>query len=387
MRAVVVGGGIGGLSAALALRAAGVEVEVLEREPTLAEAGAGLQLGPNALRPLFALGLEAALRRAGSAPAAAEIRRGSNGRRLHATPYAGAEARWGAPYLHVHRADLQAILLGAARAAGVDMRFGARVEAAAPSGEATLATGETVSADLVVGADGLRSPVALSLGGALPRSSGRTAWRALIDAARLPSTLLEPRTQVRIGRGRHLVTYPLRGGSALNLVAVTRGGGGDAASWTDDGDPQALRRAFGGWAEPVPTLLAALEGGPLWRGGLFERPPRGRWVQGRVALLGDAAHAMSPSFAQGAGMAIEDAVVLARAVSSLGVESGLAAYARERRPRTARVQAQSRRNGRLFHLPEAASTLLFRIAARMDAADPLARFDWLYAGGPLAAPR
>ena len=312
------------------------------------------------------------------------MRRGRDDRLLHRTPYAEAERRWGAPYLQFSRTDLQALLRDAACEAGAELRLGSPVAKATPQGRITFASGLSESADIVAAADGVRSPVAAALFAKPARfRSGRSAWRALIPADRLPPSLLAPLTQVRIGAGRHLVTYPLEGGARLNLVAVTSGAAAD--SWSERGEAAVLGELFGGWAEPVPTLLAALDDLTLWRGALHDAAPRRRWTAGRVALLGDAAHPMSPSFAQGAAMAVEDAVALARAVrSGADVSGALDGYARSRRARVAWVQSRSRLNGLMFHLPAPVSSALFRIAARLDRREPLARFDRLYGGGPAA---
>ncbi len=387
---LIVGAGVGGLALALALHARGMRPVVLEREPALQAVGAGLQLGPNAARVLFALGLEEGARRIAGAARDAQILRGRDGRRLSTTRFSQAEARWGAPYMQALRSDLQALLREAVEARdAAELRLDAPVAAAHPSGVVTLVDGGRLRAEVVVGADGLRSRVADAVpGGSAPRRLRQSAWRALIPAERLPAGVLVPATQVRIGAGGHLVTYPVAGGSLLNLVAVVEdgeGGGDGEESWTARGDPAVLRHAFRDWGEPAPTLLAALEGETVWRGELYDRPPRRRWAQGRVALLGDAAHAMSPSFAQGAGMAIEDAWVLAEALASAPVEEALAAYAQARRGRAARVQGQSRLNARLFHLPDALSTPIFLAAQATGRDGGLARFDWLYGGGPIPA--
>ena len=385
--AIVVGAGIGGLACALAMHARGLRPVVLEREAALSQAGAGVQLGPNAVRVLFALGLEAGLRGIGGEARDADILRGRDGARLTTTRFSQAQSRWGAPYLQVLRADVQALLREAVETRGAaDVRLAVPVAGADPSGEVVLADGERIAADVVVAADGLRSTVATAVpGGGVPRPLRQSAWRALIPVENLPAGAPTELTQVRIGPGGHFVTYPMSGGRLLNLVAVVEDGGGDE-SWTEAGDPAVLRRVFQDWAEPAPTLLRALQAGALWRGALYDRPPRERWSHGRVVLLGDAAHPMSPSFAQGAGMAIEDAWVLAEALERLPTEAALAAYADARRARTARVQAQSRLNATLFHLPDLISTPAFLAAQATGRDGGLARFDWLYGGGPIPAP-
>ena len=382
MRVAVAGAGVGGLTAALALAERGAEVVVCERAPWLEEAGAGVQLGPNAVRVLDGLGLGPALRAAAFAPEAAEVRDAASGRILLRTALgAAAERRWGAPYLQIHRADLQRVLLHAALARpGVNLRLDRPVVGVDPDGRLHLAGGEAVEADVVVGADGLRSAVAASLWGAeAPRFTGWSAWRALVPreavAAEVP-----PAAAVWVGRGRHLVHYPVRGGAWVNLVAVTAAGAGRTEAWTASGDPAELRAAFAGWPEPVPALLAQVEACARWA--LFDRPTRPAWSRGRATLLGDAAHPMLPYLAQGAAMAVEDAAVLAASLAAAPADpaQALRAYEAARRPRTAQVAAWSRANGRLFHLPPPAARLAFAAAGAVGA--PERRLDALYGWTP-----
>ncbi|HUF55939.1 MAG TPA: FAD-dependent monooxygenase [Thermohalobaculum sp.] len=391
--AAVAGGGIAGMAAALALARTGWRVRLVERQPALGEAGAGLQLSPNAVRALDWLGLAEPLRARGFAPGAAVMRDGLDGRvilRLPLGPSAGL--RWGAPYLHLHRADLLEILADGARAAGVAIETGVRATDYADRAEgitldcADAQTGETrpsLDADLAVGADGIRSTLRDRLNGRRePDFSGMVAWRALVPAERLPRDLVAPDATVWVGPGRHLVTYLLRGGSLVNLVAVEEAGETTAEGWRQPGDPERLRAGFAGWRGEVTALLDAVDEAWVW--GLFTRPEQVRWTQGHMALAGDAAHPMQPFMAQGAAQALEDAVVLARMLAEPGrtVPEAVAAYERRRWPRAARVQARSRANARMFHQrhplarllhhgPAAAAT---RLAPRLVAG----RFDWLY---------
>ena len=315
MQVAVAGAGLGGLTAALALAARRIDVVVCEREPALREAGAGVQLGPNAVRVLDGLGLGGALRACAFAPRAAEVRDGPSGRLLLRTPLGeAAERRWGAPYLQLHRADLQALLVDAARGCpGVELRLGAAAVAADPAGRLRLADGTELAADAVIAADGLRSACAASLWGAeAPRFTGWTAWRAVVPVAAVRAEI-PPVAAVWTGPGRHLVHYPIRGGREVNVVAVTAARRWREESWTAAGDPAELAAAFAGWSPPVSALLGAVA--QTWRWALFDRPARPRWSEGRATLLGDAAHPMLPFLAQGAAMAVEDAVVLAEALA------------------------------------------------------------------------
>jgi salicylate hydroxylase len=358
MRAVVAGAGIGGLAAALALARRGWAVEVIEAAQGLAEVGAGLQMSPNAMRVLDALGVAGRVEAEGFLPQAAELRHWRTGA-LHGAVALGdaARARWGAPYIHVHRADLQAALLDAARDAGVVVTVATRVTGYADGGARVLTSDGDRAVGLLVGADGIRSAVrAAMLGDAPPRFTGQVAWRAVVPADRLPQGLVPPVAAVFCGPGRHAITYRLRGGSLVNLVAVEERAAWAEEDWRQAGDPADLARAFAGWAAPVAGVIAAVDACHLW--GLFDRDPLPRWVDGRVALLGDAAHPMLPFMAQGAAQAIEDAAALARHVAGGATPAALAAYQAERRPRTAAIQAASRANAGLYHLRGAAALKL-----------------------------
>jgi salicylate hydroxylase len=354
MRAVVAGAGIGGLAAALALARSGWRVEVIEAAVEVREVGAGLQMSPNAMRVLADLGVAERVEAEGFEPQAAELRHWQTGALHGRVALAGAaRARWGAPYIHVHRADLQAALLEAARDAGVAVTVATRVTGYAEGGARVETSDGGRDADLLVGADGIRSAVrAGMLGDAPPRFTGQVAWRATVPVDRLPDGLVPPVAAVFCGPGRHAITYRLRGGALVNLVAVEERDGWAEEDWRQPGDPAELVRAFTGWAPVVAGVVAAVQECHLW--GLFDRDPLPRWTDGRVALMGDAAHPMLPFMAQGAAQAIEDAVALARhlsaAATSDGVPGRIAAYAAERRPRTAAIQAASRANARLYHL-------------------------------------
>ena len=383
MRVIVAGGGVGGLTAALALARAGAKVSVLERAPAFTEIGAGLQLSPNATRLLFGLGLESALRRMAFRPQAAEVRDRADGRRLLVTPLGeAAEARWGAPYLQLHRADLVEVLLEAARAAEVVLRTACPLHGVAQDGERVRveAGGETLDADVLVGADGIRSRVRAALYGETPaRFTGQIAWRGLVEAERLPPGMIAPAATVWTGPGAHFVHYFVRGGRMVSFAGFTAGRRASPESWTEPAKPGEIAAAFHGWPEPVTALVTALADAPGWRAAVHDRPPRRDWTQGRVALLGDAAHPMTPYLAQGAGMAVEDAEALARHLADgRPPAEALAGYARERQARTRRVQAWAQRNGAVFHLPTPLRRAAFA-AARQGVAGDLG---WLYGYRP-----
>ncbi|WP_306133250.1 NAD(P)/FAD-dependent oxidoreductase [Roseivivax marinus] len=377
MDIVIVGAGIGGLAAGAALAGRGHAVRVLERSPELREVGAGIQVSPNGLRVLEALGVAGRLDDAPRARAVSlrEHRRGAEVLRLDL-----AARGMDAGYRFVHRADLVAVLAEAARAAGAVIETGVSVETVDPAepAAAVLADGTRIEADLVIGADGLHSVLRPVLNGAAPaRFTGQVAWRATV-----PNVIDHPsEARVQMGPGRHLVSYPLRGGARVNLVAVEERKAWTAEGWQHTDDPEALRRAFSRFGGPAAQLLAEVEAPGLW--GLFRHPVAAHWHGKGVALLGDAAHPTLPFLAQGANMALEDAWVLARALELPGgLGSRLHAYQTRRRARVERVIAAADGNAWKYHLRTppirfAAHTAL-RIAGRLVPDRMLGQFDWLY---------
>lgn len=384
MKAVIAGAGIGGLSAAIALANAGFEVQVVERAPALTEVGAGIQLSPNAMKGLEALGVADAVLALASLPERLELRIGRTGKRIFSIPM-GQEAlrRYGAPYAHIHRADLIGVLERAAISAGARILLNARVLAYANGSERIslgLDTGAILEADLLVGADGSRSQVRTQLLGDAPaRFTGSVAWRFTVPADVAPD--LPHAAIVWAGPGRHLVTYRIRRGEMINFVGVVERDCWREESWDEPGDPRELVKDFGSWAAPIPDMLVAAGACNLWA--LYDREPLARWSGQRVTLLGDACHAMPPFQAQGAAMAIEDAVVLARCLAARGVsESALGAYEALRKPRTSRVLASARGNMRIFHRSSvwarAATYGPMKIANRLFPELVRSRQDWIY---------
>ncbi|MEM8753829.1 MAG: FAD-dependent monooxygenase [Pseudomonadota bacterium] len=395
MKAVVVGAGIGGLTAALALRRVGWEVELLERAEAVAEVGAGIQLSPNGTRVLSALGLGPAIEAVAYEPDRLEMRLGPSGFRVFSLPL-GAEMRrrYGAPYLQVHRADLVDVLVAAlAEAAPGAVRTGVAVTGyeRGPKGAAALTAGGAVEGDAVIGADGLRSTIREAmLGAERPRFTGAVAWRAVVPREAAPADL-PTGACVWAGPARHAVTYPLRRGELVNFVGIVEESGWETESWTEPGAPEALAAEFEGWAAPLAGLIAAIKAPFRWA--LHDRAPLPRWTDGPVALLGDACHPMLPSFAQGACQAVEDACALAGALGPLedvaGVDKALARYAARRAPRTSRVQAAALGNLRLFHRRgRLAQALTYGPAFAAGLAAPAIlrrRYDWVYAHDETAA--
>ena len=365
-RALIAGGGIGGLTAALCLARAGFEVAVFERSPQFEDVGAGIQLSPNATRVLHQLGLEPALAGCASLPEATEIRSWRSGRIISRMPLGEHVcSAYGFPYYHIHRGDLLRILIEAAEGdsrielhRGCEMRSFQQdeevcVRVTGPAGDA-LHRGFAL-----VGADGIHSTVREQLFGAQPPAfTGNVAWRALVPAERLPDGLIAPVAAVWWGPRRHFVHYPVRRRNLVNCVCVVEKTGWEVESWTQRGDWDELKADFAGWHANVQVLIDHMDRHSLYKWALFDRPPAARWSQGAVTLLGDACHPMLPFMAQGAAMAIEDAAVLA---SCLGlhepVASRLRRYEGLRLRRTAMMHRHARRNAKLFHLSGPAAWL------------------------------
>lgn len=386
----VVGAGIGGLAAAIALAGRRARVRVFEQAGALGEVGAGLQIAPNGVAVLETLGLRDAAEAVASQPEAVELVDRRGGRPVARVPLGQAiVARHGRPYWHLHRADLLGVLAAGAAEAGVGLALGTRVTAVLPEAEGVrveTSAGDGGRFDAVVAADGVRSGVrAARFGGTPPRFTGHVAWRALVPAAAAPAGMLAPVARVTMGPGRHLVSYPLRGRTLVNLVAIEERSAWAEEGWSAAGDPAALRRAFAGWGGEVEALLRAVDACWLW--GLFDHAPLPAWVDdgrvnGRLALLGDACHPMLPFLAQGATMALEDAWVLADCLDlAADVGEGLVAYEAARLARTARVQRAAAGAGRIYHLGPGLRAPVQAGMRLVSAAAPglfARRFDWLF---------
>ena len=389
-RAIIAGAGIGGLATALALSQAGFEVTPYERADALEAFGAGLQLTPNATRVLRRLGVLEEIRKVATIPDAVRALRGSDDSELMRLPLDDAERRWGAPYLAVHRADLQSSLVEAVqRRANVALRLGAAVTGVASDGERIsigLKGGPIAmsdSADLLIGADGLHSRVREHLGlGAAGEAdfTGRVAFRATVDAGLVDPRWLRPAVILRLGPNAHLVHYPLRGGSMVNVVAViesTWRGGAHDHPWDGVADRPALEHAFARWSAETRKLIEAAANWRAWP--LYVRPPIPSFALGRMALVGDAAHPMVPFIAQGAAQAIEDAGALGRIFSQTDdIPAGLIAYSRERVARATRVQVEALKLGKIYHMAGSMAFARDTVMSLLGSRRLGARYDWLY---------
>ncbi|GGN15324.1 MULTISPECIES: FAD-dependent monooxygenase [Marinomonas] len=353
-RVVIAGAGIGGLCAALALSKQGIQVLVCEQATTLSEVGAGLQISPNALKVLRHLGLEEELRPFAFVPQHAAIRDYRTGDYYLKSPLgAFAQERYGAPYWHLHRADLHRVLVDACLQAGVELVLnstvlGYREHVAQQQVSIDLADGRELTAGLLIGADGIRSNIREHmLGPESPRFMGQVAWRGVIPVSDL-TVDVKPDACVWAGPGRHFVSYYLRGGDYVNFVAVEERSDWQSESWREEGDVEALQRAFSGWHPEVSGLLKSAHSTFLWA--LNGREELPTWHKGRVVLLGDACHPMLPFMAQGAAMAIEDGYVLAKCLSRHSLKDALLQYEQSRKPRATKIQQMSKANAGLYHM-------------------------------------
>lgn len=373
----VLGAGIGGLAVASALALRGARVRVLEQAPQVGEVGAGIQVSPNGLAVLDAIGVGQEMRARCLRSEAVVLHDGLDGRQVIRLDL--ARHRPAQTFLLVHRADIIDILLARARALGVEVETGCKVREVRLEGGVSLDIEgqEARAAGFVVGADGLHSVLRKRLNGVrAPFFTRQVAWRAVV-----PATGGEPReARVFMGPGRHLVTYPLRGGAQVNIVAVEEREAWAQEGWTHRDDPDNLRRAFAGFAPDLRALLDRVETVHVW--GLFRHPVAERWHEGRALILGDAAHPTLPFMAQGAVMALEDAWVLADSLATAGLEEGPALYQARRRPRAARVIEAANANARNYHhanpLLRFAGHGALRLAGRLAPERVLARYDWIY---------
>ncbi|HEV7603050.1 MAG TPA: FAD-dependent monooxygenase [Bradyrhizobium sp.] len=388
---VVAGAGIGGLTAALALAAQGFRVVVLEKAERLEQAGAGLQLSPNASRILIELGLRDRLGARAVTPDAISIISARSGGEIARLPLGEpASFRAGAPYWVVHRAELQSALQAEVNDhPDIELRLGCQFEDVVTHangltvGQRSGMTRRQEPALALVGADGVWSAVRHQLfPDVQPQFAGLIAWRGTIEATQLPREYTSRRVQLWMGSNAHLVAYPISSGRQINVVAIVPGTW-NRPGWSAPGDAMEIKNAFTpqNWPGPARMMIGAVDGWRKWA--LFTVSGGGDWSSGAVTLLGDAAHAMLPFAAQGAAMAIEDAAVLAKCLGGLGenmagIAAALQRYAGLRRARATRMQRTARRNGKIYHLGGAAALARDLFIGAIGPQRMLARQDWIY---------
>ena len=389
---LIAGAGIGGLTAALALLKRGFRVSVIEQARELAEIGAGVQISANGAHALFSLGLEPALEKVWCEPAGKEIRLWSTGETWKLFDLgAVSRERYGAPYFMIHRADLHRILLDAVKAVAPDIiRLGTRAtgfEQDEHSVTVLCDNGERIQGDALIAADGVHSRIRNALFGEMPaRFTGLLAWRGLVPMEKLPERLRRLVGTNWVGPGGHVVHYPLRGGALLNFVGTTHRDDWRVESWTERGTTEEALNDFKGWNEDIHTIIRNIDVPYKWA--LLGREPLEQWTKGRVTLLGDAAHPTLPMMAQGANMAIEDGVVLARSLDThADIAVALRAYEDARRDRTSKLVRAANDNADRFHNPALgnAEGAARYVDTEWQEARVKQRYDWVFVYDPVRA--
>ncbi|SVA83870.1 uncharacterized protein METZ01_LOCUS136724, partial [marine metagenome] len=356
VRILIVGGGIGGVTAALCLALDGHDIDVFEQGETYTEIGAGIQLSPNCTRVLHHLGLENALRTAGFLPEGTEFRHWKSGKVITTSSLGETvRAKFGFPYYHIHRGDFIHLLVKEAeKKANIRLHTDSKVDGfiEASSSIQISVNGVKYEGDFLIGADGIHSVIRSTLwDDETPSFTGNVAWRALVPAAELPTGMVRPMSTAWWGPRRHFVHYYIKGGEVVNCVCVVEKDGWEIESWTEPGDYDELKADFRGWNEEIQTLIDHADQNSLYKWALHDRAPMKKWGKGRTTLLGDACHPTLPFMAQGAAMSIEDGAVLAACLRrTQEVPVALKNYEDLRRDRTAIIQNGSRRNASLFHL-------------------------------------
>jgi 2-polyprenyl-6-methoxyphenol hydroxylase-like FAD-dependent oxidoreductase len=351
-RIAIIGGGIGGITAALALERRGAEVVVCEQTAVHSEIGAGINLTPNAVKAFRALGIDRQIEAAGWASEFQLIRSWKGGRSISRIRRGDFREKFGAPTLTLHRADLLDTLRGALKTS--EVRLGKRCVAVEPGtrlAAARFADGSAIEADIVVGADGIHSAVRESLFGAdTPRFTGCICWRGMAPVEAVPRDINTADGTMWMGPHGHVVHYRVRRGELLNIVAHIDSDGWTEESWTRECDVAEVTATYARWHRDLTRIFPCSTRWYKWA--LYDRDPLQRWNKGRATLLGDSAHAMLPYLAQGAGMAVEDGCVLAAMVARHGddLDTALAAYERTRTPRATAAVLGSRARAKENHL-------------------------------------
>lgn len=364
LKVLIAGGGIGGITAMLALQQRGIDAELFEQTAAFRQVGAGLQVSSNSARILLKLGLGEPLKRVATYPEGRDYRGWDTAERLYYTPLGKkAEVHFGAPYYAAHRAELLDVLLSGLGSRGY--RLGSRVERVDQdqgSVSLTLADGSTAEGDILIGADGIHSTVRAQLfGKESPRYTGNVAWRGLVPAERVAHLDLGSVVGVWMGPNRSIVQYYVSAGKTFNWIGISRSSQPAQESWLAEGRVEDALTEYEGWHSTIRTIIA--ETPKILRQALYDREPLPDWQVGRVVLMGDAAHPMMPFYAQGGAQSIEDAYVLAGCIAEAQDRplDALARFVRMRQPRTAWMQGLARREEELYQMNDAAA-----IRARND---------------------
>lgn len=378
MKLLIAGAGIGGLTTALCLSQAGHSVSVFERANEFLEIGAGLQCGANAMHVLASLGLSDALHKLAVTPQRVDFRDFKTGANLHSMTLGDSYyAKYGAPYLHLHRADLHSVLLRALSSeASVVLHLNAQVQSYSEADDSvtlSLQDGRSFSGDCLIAADGVHSVIRNQLlGESRPKFTRNVAWRGVIPVSRLPKNWMDIVVSNFVGPKKHMVLYYLRDKQLANFVGVVEHEHWHEDSWVSQAPWSELKQDFSGWHDSVQSIINVMDKDQCYRWGLFNHAPFNNWSSQRVTLLGDAAHSTLPFMASGAAMAIEDARILQRSLDQeVSVEQGLQCYQRNRKTRTARIQKDSSQAGSLYHfesslMRKAAFTALKVISSKKE---------------------
>lgn len=394
LKIIVAGAGLGGLTAALSLIDRGFDVQVIEQAPELKAVGAGIQLSANATRVLFGLDLGPALQEVTIKPGGKCIRLWSTGQEWKLFDLGGESiARHGFPYMMLYRPDLHKVLVDGLRQRRADaLVLGAKVIDVTQTHDGVtvaLEDGRILKADALIGADGVHSVVrAKMIAEDKPRFSGCVAWRGVIPIESLPRSMQGTAGVNWVGPGAHVIHYPIHAGKLVGFTGIVEKQGWFRESWTESGSVEECREDFKGWHEDIHSLIKQLTAPLRWA--MMVRDPLANWTNGRVTLLGDAAHPTLPFLAQGAAMAIEDGCVLARAMQACegDLPAGLLAYQATRLERTTKIVLASAANTKRFHSPELADAegAAAYIAREWEESKVRARYDWLFSYEPETVP-